>query len=118
MYLRDVYHTPRLSKQSVKYCRNALFKVSPTYYYLHLSMRLCASPVIWQQFIEKAFENMPNCEGYKAIMDDIITFSPNTKHKQYLEIIFITLVKYGLWLSPHKFQFFRTGSCLWKELED
>ena len=34
-------------------------------------MRLSSSPVAGQQYIDKMFEDMPNKERYKNIIDDI-----------------------------------------------
>ena len=38
-------------------------------------MVLNVSPVTWQQFTHKVFENIPNRERYKIVMDDAMVFS-------------------------------------------
>ena len=48
---------------------------SPTYVYLRMGMGMSCSPALWQQFVHIIWEQLPNKERYKIIMDDILIFS-------------------------------------------
>ena len=71
--------TPRLASDSQKYCRINPFYRPPTYYYLRLGMSLSVSPTIWEQFIDRVSENIPNRDRYKSVMDDAVLFSSHTQ---------------------------------------
>ena len=60
--LRDVYHTLRLSKKSQKYCGITPYYGSDSYLYQRLGMGLSVSPAIWQNFIQKVLQEIPNYE--------------------------------------------------------
>ena len=72
-----------------------------------MGMGMSCSPALWQQFVHILWEELPNKERYKIIMDDILIFSTKETHWQDLENLFQTLIKYGLKISPHKCQMFR-----------
>ena len=73
--LRDAYHTLPLAEESQKYCGLTPYYGSPTYVYLRMGMGMSCSPALWQQFIHIIWEQLPNKERYKIIMDDILIFS-------------------------------------------
>ena len=76
--LRDAYHTLPLAEESQKYCGLTPYYGSPTYVYLRMGMGMSCSPALWQQFVHIIWEQLPNKDRYKIIMDDILIFS---KHK-------------------------------------
>ena len=64
--LREAHHTLPLAEES---------HGSPTYVYLRMGMGMSCSPALWQQFVHIIWEQLPNKERYKIIMDDILIFS-------------------------------------------
>ena len=105
--LRDAYHTLPLAEESQKYFGITPYYGCPTYIYLHMGMGMSCSPALWQQFVHVIWEELPNKERYKIIMDDILIFSTKEQHWEDLDNLFKVLVKYGLKISPHKCQLFR-----------
>ena len=105
--LRDAYHTLPLSKESQKYCGITPYYGCPTYVYLRMGMGMSCSPALWQQFVHIIWEELPNKERYKIIMDDILIFSTKEQHWEDLDNLFKVLIKYGLKISPHKCQLFK-----------
>ena len=105
--LRDTYHTLPLAEESQKYCRITPYYGCFTYVYLRMGMGMSCSPALWQQFVHIFWEELPNKERYKIIMDDILIFSTKEQHWEDLDNLFKVLVKYGLKISPHKCQLFR-----------
>ena len=104
--LRDAYHTLPLAEESQKYCGLTPYYGSPTYVYLRMGMGMSCSPALWQQFVHIIWEQLPNKEWYKIIMDDILIFSTRQQHWEDLENLFHVLIKFGLKISPHKCQLF------------
>ncbi|MCG8625369.1 MAG: RNA-directed DNA polymerase, partial [Proteobacteria bacterium] len=106
--LRDAYHTLPLAEESQKYCGITPYYGCSTYVYLRMGMGMSCSPALWQQFIHIIWEELPNKERYKIIMDDILIFSTKEQHWEDLQNLFAVLIKYGLKISPHKCQLFRS----------
>ena len=104
--LRDAYHTLPLAEESQKYCRLTPYYGSPTYVYLRMGMGMSCSPALWQQFVHIIWEQLPNKERYKIIMDDILIFSTK-EHWEDLANLFAVLTHFGLKISPHKCQLFQ-----------
>ena len=104
--LRDAYHTLPLAEESQKYCGITPYYGCPTYVYLRMGMGMSCSPALWQQFVNVIWEDLPNKERYKIIMDGILIFSTKEQHWEDLDNLFKVLVKYGLKISPHKCQLF------------
>ena len=105
--LRDAYHTLPLAEESQKYCGLTPYYGSPTYVYLRMGMGMSCSPALWQQFVHIIWEQLPNKERYKIIMDDILIFSTKEQHWEDLANLFQVLIRFGLKISPHKCQLFR-----------
>jgi len=105
--LRDAYHTLRLDGNSQKYCGITPYMGSPTYLYQRLGMGLTVSPAIWQNFINKVLDEIPNRKHHLAIMDDCLIHTKKKDHKNEIVALFRALVKHGLKISPKKCQFFR-----------
>ena len=101
--LRDAYHSLPLAEES---CGITPYYGCPTYVYLRMGMGMSCSPALWQQFVPVIWEELPNKERYKIIMDDILIFSTKEQHWEDLDNLFKVLVKYGLKISPHKCQLF------------
>ena len=108
--LRDTFHTLRLALSSQKYCGITTYYGPPTYHYLCMGMDMSVSPRIWQQFIELVFQDdLIKCkQNFDVIMDDTFIHSTAEEHMDNLIDLFKVLRKYGLKLSPHKCQFFKT----------
>ena len=105
--LRDAYHTLPLAEESQKYCGLTPYYGSLTYVYLRMGMGMSCSPALWQQFVHIIWEQLPNKECYKIIMDDILIFSTKEQHWEDLANLFQVLIHFGLKISPHKCQLFR-----------
>ena len=105
--LRDAYHTLLLAGESQKYCGLTPYYGSPTYVYLRMGMGMSCSPALWQQFVHIIWEQLPNKERYKIIMDDILIFSTKEQHWEDLANLFEVLICFGLKISLHKCQLFR-----------
>ena len=86
--LRDAYHTLPLAEESQKYCGLTPYYGSPTYVYLRMGMGMSCSPALWQQFVHIIWEQLPNKERYKIIMDDILIFSTKEQHWEDLANLF------------------------------
>ena len=53
--------------------------------YQRLGMGLSVSPAIWQNFIQRVLQEIPDYrKNYLAIMDDILTHSNREDHTGYL----------------------------------
>ena len=92
--LRDAYHTLPLAEESQKYCGLTPYYGSPTYVYLQMAMGMSCSPALWQQFVHIIWEQLPNKERYKIIMDDILIFSTKEQHWEDLANLFEVLIRF------------------------
>ena len=107
--LRDAYHTLRLSKRSQKFCGITPYYGSDSYLYQRLGMGLSVSPVIWQNFIQRVLQEIPdNRKNHLATMDDILTHSKRVDHLGHLINLFKTIMRNGLKISPRKCKLFKT----------
>ena len=107
--LRDAYHTLRLTKKSQKYCGITPYHGSDTYLYQRLGMGLSVSPAIWQNFIQKVLQEIPNYRKHHlAIMDDCLVFSKEEDHLKHLIDLFKAIIRNGLKISPKKCKLFKT----------
>ena len=105
--LRDAYHTLRLSKRSQQFCGITPYYGSDTYLYKRLGMGLSVSPAIWQNFINKVLNEIPDRQHHLAIMDDCLVHSKKRDHLKHLTALFKALLNNGLKISPKKCQLFR-----------
>ena len=105
--LRDAYHTLPLAEESQKYCGLTPYYGSPTYIYLRMGMGMSCSPALWEQFVHIIWEQLPNKQCCKIIMDDILIFSTKEQHWEDLANLFEILIRFGLKISLHKCQLFR-----------
>ena len=107
--LRDAYHTLRLSRRSQKFCGITPYYGSDSYLYQRLDMGLSVSPAIWQNFIQRVLQEIPDYrKNYLAIMDDILTHSTREDRTGYLIDLFKAIIRNGLKISPRKCKLFKT----------
>ena len=106
--LRDAYHTLRLSKRSQKFCGITPYYGSDSYLYQRLGMGLSVSPVIWQNFIQRVLQEIPDYrKNHLAIIDDILTHSKRVDHIGHLIDLFQAIMRKGLKISPRKCKLFK-----------
>ena len=108
--LRDAYHALRLSERSKKFCGITPYYGSDSYLYQRLGMGLSVSPAIWQNFIQKVLQEIPDHrKNHLAIMDDCLVFSKKYDHLKHLTDLFKALIRNGLKISPRKCKLFKTS---------
>ena len=108
--LRDAYHTLRLSDRSKKFCGITPYYGSDSYLYQRLGMGLSVSPAIWQNFIQKVLQEIPDHrKNHLAIIDDCLVFSKKYDHLKHLTNLFKALIRNGLKISPRKCKLFKTS---------
>ena len=108
--LRDAYHTLRLSERSKKFCGITPYYGSDSYLYQRLGMGLSVSPAIWQNFIQKVLQEIPDHrKNHLAIMDDCLVFSKKYDHLKHLTDLFKALIRNGLKISSRKCKLFKTS---------
>ena len=104
--LRDACHTLRLSTESQKYCGITPYYGSDTYLYQRLGMGLSVSPAIWQTFINKVLDEIPDRQHFLAVMDDCMIHSKRKDHLNHLVALLKALIRNGLKIYPRKCQLF------------
>ena len=105
---RDAYDTLRLSERSKKFCGITSYYGSDRYLYQRLGLGLSVSPAIWQNFIQKVLQEIPDHrKNHLAIMDDCLVFSKKKSHLKYLTDLFKALIRNGLKISPRKCKLFK-----------
>ena len=108
--LRNAYHTLRLSERSKKFCGITPYYGSDSYLYQRLGRGLSVSPEIWQNFIQKVLQEIPDHrKNHLAIMDDCLVFSKKYNHLKHLTDLFKALIRNGLKISPRKCKLFKTS---------
>ena len=90
--LGDAYQTLRLSAESQKYCGITPYYGSDTYLYQRLGMGLSVSPAIWQTFINKVLDEIPDIKHFLAIMDDCMIHSKRKDHLNHLIALLKALI--------------------------
>ena len=106
--LSDAYHTLRLSKKSQKFCGITPYYGSDSYLYQRLGMGLSVSPAIWQNFIQRVLQEIPDYRrNHLAIIDDILTHSTRKDHTGHLIDLFKAIIRNGLKISPRKCKLFK-----------
>ena len=71
-------------------------------------MGLSVSPAIWQNFIQRVLQEIPNYrKNHLAIMDDILTHSKREDHIGHLIDLFKAIMRNGLKISPRKCKLFK-----------
>ena len=109
LHLKEAFHSLRLSENSKRYCGILPYFGSTSYLYQRMPMGLNISPSIWQSYINAILECLQNRKYCKAILDDLLLFTPSKKsHMDKLEDLLKALLKKGLKISPKRCQLFRT----------
>ena len=74
-----------------------------------MGMGMSVSSQIWQQFVNLVFQDnlIIRKQNFDVIMDDTFIHSIKEEHTDDLMDLFKVLQKYGLKISPHKWQFFK-----------
>ena len=107
--LKDAFHSLRLSEDSKIYCAILPYFRSTSYIYQRMPMGLNISPSIRQSYINAILECLQSRTHCKAIMDDLLLFTPSKKaHMAKLEDLLKALLKNGLKISLKKCQLFKT----------
>ena len=71
-------------------------------------MGLSVSPAIWQNFIQKVLQEIPDHrKNHLAIMDDCLVFSEKKTHLKHLTNLFKALIRNRLKISPRKCKLFK-----------
>ena len=71
-------------------------------------MGLSVSPAIWQNFIQRALQEIPNYrKKHLAIMDDTLIHSKRVDHIGHLIYLFKAIMRNGLKISPRKYKLFK-----------
>ena len=71
-------------------------------------MGLSVSPAIWQNFIQRVLQEIPNYrKNHLAIMDDILTHSKRDDHVGHLIDLFKAIMRNCLNISPRKCKLFK-----------
>ena len=71
-------------------------------------MGLSVSPAIWQNFIQKVLQEIPDHrKNHLAIMDDCLVFSEKKTHLKHLTNQFKALIRNKLKISPRKCKLFK-----------
>ena len=66
-------------------------------------MGLSVSAAIWQNFIQRVLQEIPDYrKSHLAIMDDILTYSKRSDHTGKLIDLFKAVIRNGLKMSPRK----------------
>ena len=109
--LKDTFHSLKLSENSKRYCGILPYFGSMLYLYQRMPMGLNISSSIWQSYINMILDYLQNRKCCKAIMDDLLLFTPSKKSQMdKLKDLLKALLKNGLKISLKKCQFFRTNS--------
>ena len=76
LYLKDAFHSLRLTENSKKFCGILPYFGSPSYLYQRMPMGLNISPAIWQSYINAILNCLQIRKYCEAIMDDLLLFTP------------------------------------------
>ena len=108
VYLKDAFHSLKLTDKAKDFCGILPYFGSPHYRYEVMPMGLSISPCKWIEYINYVMENMTHKHNFIAIMDDLLIHSKKKHHMARIADLLKALLKHGLKLSPKKCQFFRT----------
>ena len=107
--LKDAFHSLRLAPHCQKLCGVSSYFGGRSFYYVRLPMGATISPAVFQNFIDKVLDEIPNSRDFLiAHMDDLLVFSKNKEeHMKHIETLVEALVRNGLKISPKKALLFR-----------
>ena len=74
-----------------------------------MGMGMSVSPQIWQQFVDLVFQDnlIKHRQNFDVIMDDMFIHSTAEEHMDDILDLLKVLQKYGLKISPYKWQVFK-----------
>ena len=108
LYLKDAFHSLRLTEISKKYCGILPYFGHASYLYQRMHVGLNVSSLIWQMYTNTILNCLESREYCEAIMDDLLLFTPSKQsHMRKLEDLLKALLMNGLKISPKKCQLFR-----------
>ena len=111
--LKDALHLLRLLEEAKKYCSILPHFRCASYIYQRMPMGLNISPSIWQSYIIAILDCLQNRKHCKAIMDDLLLFTPTKKaHMAQVE----DLLKNGLKISPKSANYLKQSYNTWRTL--
>ena len=112
--LKRAFHSLRLLEETKKYCSILPYFGSASYIYQKMPMGLNISPSIWQSYINAILECLESKKHCKAIMDDLLFFTPTKKlHMPKLEDLLKALLKNGLKISPKSVSYLKQNCNIW-----
>ena len=80
-------------------------------------MGLSVSPAIWQNFIQRVLQEIPDYrKNHLAIMDDILTHSKRVDHIGHLIDLFKAIMRNGLKYHQENVNYLRKNLCSWELL--
>ena len=82
--LKDAFHSQSLLENSTKYCGTLPHFGSSSYLYQRMPVGLNISPSISQSYITAILDCLQSEKYCKAIMDDLLLFTPKKKKKTYI----------------------------------
>ena len=95
--LKDAIYSLWLSEDSKRYCGILLYFGSASYLHQNMPVGLNIFPSIWHSYINTILGCLQNRKHCKAIMDDLLLFTPSIKaHMAKLEDLLKALLKNGL----------------------
>ena len=104
-------------EEAKKYCGILPYFGSVSYIYQRMPMGLNISLSIWQSYINTILECLESKRHCKAIMDDLLLFTPTKKlHMAKLEDLLKALLKNGLKLSPKSVSYLKQNYNKWEIL--
>ena len=77
--LKDTFHSLQLSDQAKKFCGILPYFGSALFIYQRMPMGLNISPFMWQSYINAILDCLETQKHCKAIMDDLLLFTPTRK---------------------------------------
>ena len=90
--IKDAFHSLRLSEQTKKVCSILPYFGSASYIYHRMPMVLNISPSIWQLYINAILDCLETRKHCKAIMDNLLPFTP-TKKAHMAKLIVKSFIK-------------------------
>ena len=110
LYLKDAFHSLRLSENSKRYCGILPYFGSSSYLYQRMPIGLNISLSIWQSYINAILDCLQSKKYCEAIVDNLLLFTPSKEsHINKLEDLLKALLKNGIKISQKKCQLFKTS---------
>ena len=107
--LKDAFHSLKLAPHCQRLCGVSSYFGGRSFYYVRLPMGASISPAVFQNFINKVMDEIPDSRDFLiAHMDDLLIYSKSKEeHMKQIEVILEVLARNGLKISPKKAYLFR-----------